>query len=150
MKSFKSKFGYEVILLLAIPFGLIVGYLLYKNAALTPIIILSAFFFLILSFIVYLNFSTSYTITDSGILKVRCGFIINKWYDIDKIRGISKTTSIISSPAPSLDRIEIIYGKNHCIVISPRDKIGFSRELVKINPHIKNKLIMHESNRMIL
>lgn len=47
----------------------------------------------------------------------------------------------MSSPAPSLDRIELTYGEFGLIIISPKDKIGFAQELIKINPKIKNKLI---------
>ncbi|WP_215226641.1 PH domain-containing protein [Echinicola shivajiensis] len=141
MKTFKSKFGYEMIVLLTLPFALITGYLVYKEAPTEAIILLSGIITVIFVFCIYLNCSTSYVITESGILKVKCGFIINKWYDIDKIRSISKTNNLISSPAPSLDRIEIAYGKNGYLVISPKDKMGFSRELIKINPYIKSNLV---------
>lgn len=141
VKTFKSKFGYEIIILLTLPFVLITGYLVYQKAPIESIILLSVIMITIFAFCIYLNCSTSYVITESGILKVKCGFIINKWYDIEKIRSISKTNNLISSPAPSLDRIEIAYGKNGYLVISPKDKIGFSRELIKINPCIKSNLV---------
>ena len=60
--------------------------------------------------------------------------------DIENITEISKTRSLISSPAPSFDRIEIKYGKFDEIIISPEDKMNFTIDLTKINPNIKNNL----------
>ena len=86
------------------------------------------------------NFSTEYIIAETGILKVKCGFLYDKHFDIHKIKSVANTSNMISSPAPSLDRIELTYGKFDIIVISPKDKFGFARELTKVNPKIENKL----------
>lgn len=91
-------------------------------------------------FILHLFFKTEY-IVSNGQLDVKCGFFSYGPISIVEIKEISKTRSIISSPAPSFDRIEIKYGKFDSIIISPKDKFGFAEELVKLNPKIKNNLV---------
>ena len=140
MKTYNSKFGYEIMVFLTLPFGSIIGFMFYQNEPLEAIISVSGIFLLVYLLCLYLNFSTKYTITNDGVLKVKCGFFYNKWFDINKIKSITKTGNLFSSPAPSLDRIELTYGKFDLIVISPKDKIGFAKELIKINPKIENNL----------
>lgn len=45
------------------------------------------------------------------------------------ITGITPTSEPLSSPALSLDRLKITYGQGRSIMISPRDKQDFLREL---------------------
>ncbi|WP_338358211.1 PH domain-containing protein [Yeosuana marina] len=90
-------------------------------------------------FIIHLFFSTKYMIVDD-ILKIRSGFIYKKDLEIKKILSISKSSTLISSPAASFDRIEIKYGQFSSVVISPKDKISLIEELIKINPDIKNQI----------
>jgi hypothetical protein len=53
-----------------------------------------------------------------------------KWrIPLAEITGITPTSSFLSSPAFSLDRLRIEYGRGRWIMISPRDKDGFLREL---------------------
>lgn len=141
MKVYKSKFGYEIMGFLILFFLVTIGFKLYKNESLNTILIVGGINLLILGFFLYLNFSTEYRITDNGLLNIKCGFAYNKSFDINKIKSIGKSNNWISSPAPSLDRIELIYDKFDQIIISPKDKTGFSMELTKINPNILNKLI---------
>ncbi len=140
MTTYKSKFGYEIIVFLSLLSGPIMGFMIYQNNPLEAIVSVGGGFLLVYGLFLYLNFSTVYTITDSGTLKVKCGFLYNKRFDINKIRSIAKTGNLISSPAPSLDRIELTYGKFDLIIISPKDKMGFARELTRINPKIENGL----------
>ena len=53
---------------------------------------------------------------------------------------LSKSSSIISSPAASFDRIEITYGKFDELIISPKHKLKFAADLQKINPNLINEL----------
>ncbi|GAB3937655.1 PH domain-containing protein [Mucilaginibacter myungsuensis] len=56
---------------------------------------------------------------------------------IDQIKTISKTGSILSSPALSVtERIEVTYGKFDSVIISPADRAPFIADLLKINPVI--------------
>lgn len=110
------------------------------SSGFTKPIVLTIFFLVVLFlFIVHMFFYTTYTINDDE-LKIRCGFIGYKPYKIKDMKKVSKSTSIISSPAASFDRIEITYGKFDEIIISPKDKHQFVEDLQKINPEIINSL----------
>ena len=94
---------------------------------------------LLFAFILHMFFKTRYII-DANKLKIKCGFIPYKPIDIATIKEVARTKSIISSPAPSFDRIVIKYGKYDEIIISPKDKQNFVKDLLKINPEIINKV----------
>lgn len=140
MKSFKSKFGFEIMTFLTLLFGLIIVFMAYQKEPLEAILSVGGIFLLVCGLCLYFNFSTEYTITEDGVLKIKCGFLYNKHFDINKIKSVAKTGNLISSPAPSLDRIELTYGKFDSIVISPNDKNRFAKELTKVNSKIENKL----------
>jgi len=95
--------------------------------------------FVILAFVFHMFFKTEYTI-ENGKLKIKCGFISFKPIEISQIKRISKTRSILSSPAPSFDRIKIEYGKFGEIIISPKDKVNFAKDLTELNSNIENKI----------
>ncbi len=61
---------------------------------------------------------------------------MNDKIDIGKISRIRKTKSLISSPAWSLDRIEIFYNKYDSVIISPKNRKEFIQDLQKINSSI--------------
>jgi hypothetical protein len=71
--------------------------------------------------------STQYTIRDRELI-VRSGPF--KWrIPIADIKAVTPTSDPLSSPALSLDRLRIDYGEKKSLMISPRDKDGFLREL---------------------
>ena len=82
---------------------------------------------------------TEYTIEDKK-LKIKCGFFTYKPIEINKIKEITKSSNIISSPAASFDRIEIKYGKFEELIISPKNKFEFAQYLTNLNPKIKNNI----------
>ena len=60
-------------------------------------------------------------------LRVACGPF--RWkVPIDAIQSVEATRSPSSSPALSLDRLRIHYGKRH-IMVSPSDKAGFIKAI---------------------
>ena len=136
-----------------VSFGLVVFIFLIFFGPLVPDIVkggingetlrITLFLSIVFVFILHLFFNTRYTI-DGEKLKIQCGIFSYKPIDIDQIKTISKTQNIISSPAPSFDRIIIKYGKHSEMIVSPKDKIQFAKDLVAINPLIKNKLINNE------
>ena len=97
------------------------------------------FLSLVFAFVLHLFLKTEYTI-DKNKLKIKCGFFTYKPIEIKDIKEVSKTSNIISSPAPSFDRIEIKYGKFDTLIISPKDKSSFVKDLTKINPDIKSNI----------
>ena len=69
---------------------------------------------------------THYTVTGDT-LRVVCGPF--RWkVPIDTIESVEATRNPLSSPALSLDRLRIHYGKKRSIV-SPSDKAGFLRAI---------------------
>ena len=81
--------------------------------------------------------NTNYTINGDGTLRVKCGFFVNLLIEIDQIRKIEPTRSALSSPALSLDRIEIFYNKFDSVIVSPEQKQAFIAALQSINPAIE-------------
>jgi hypothetical protein len=70
---------------------------------------------------------TGYTLEPTQLL-VKSGPM--KWVvPLADIRSIEPTRNPLSSPALSLDRLLISYGKHGRLMISPADKEGFLREL---------------------
>jgi hypothetical protein len=65
---------------------------------------------------------------------------LGKWgkevIDISTIKSIEPTHTILGAPASSLDRLRISYNKYDDIIISPRRKEEFIRQLQSINPQI--------------
>jgi hypothetical protein len=77
---------------------------------------------------------------EENLLKIKCGLLFNKSIEIHKIKKISKTNSLITSPAPSFDRIEITYGEYDEIILSPKDKLTLAKDLTTIHPAIENNI----------
>lgn len=76
---------------------------------------------------VWLLVGTHYTV-DKGIVRVVSGPF--RWkVPVDQITSVSATRNPLSSPALSLDRICIRYGKRRRIMISPADKAGFLKAI---------------------
>ena len=77
--------------------------------------------------LMWIWFSTRYVISKSQ-LKIYCG-PMNKVVNLDSIVGVNMTSSPISAPALSLDRIRIVYNKHQEVFISPKNKEQFLAEL---------------------
>lgn len=76
---------------------------------------------------VWLLVSTRYTI-DGDTLLVQCGGL--RWrIPVAEITAVTPTTSALSSPALSLDRLRIDYGHGKSLMVSPQDKEAFLREI---------------------
>ncbi|MDA0706529.1 MAG: PH domain-containing protein [Proteobacteria bacterium] len=77
--------------------------------------------------LVALLLRTYYTV-NKGILKIVSGPF--RWsIAIDQISSVTPTRSLWSSPALSLDRLLICYGKGRKILVSPADKNEFLRAI---------------------
>jgi hypothetical protein len=81
--------------------------------------------------------NTRYTIINDETLKIKCGLFLNQTVEIKSIRKIEDTRTVLSSPALSLDRIEIFYNKFDSIIVSPENKTDFVAELQSLNPAIE-------------
>jgi len=90
----------------------------------------------ILLFIVYIFLSTFYSINGNTLI-VKSGFLVNKKIDIHKVELISESNSIVSAPAISFNKLDIIYNGHERVMISPRHKKEFIGHMTRINPAIK-------------
>ncbi|SFD22132.1 PH domain-containing protein [Algibacter pectinivorans] len=141
MKIYRSKISYGFLLAIFILFGIISYFnITDSNSTLKLILIVNSIHVITFLFLLFVFYSTRYTI-ENDTLKIECGFIYKKEIKVNEIKSITKTNSILSSPAASLtDRILVKFGANDSIIISPKNKKEFLIELIKLNPNIKNKL----------
>lgn len=129
-KVYRSKIGLEIVAILLI--ALMPAF--YKELSGQehdglPILIL------VTLFTIHLFATTKYTVQDT-VLRVQSSFIINKKVDIKTITRIKETYNPISSPAASIDRLQVYYDNGDSVIISPKDKKGFVGHLQQINPDI--------------
>lgn len=76
---------------------------------------------------IWLLLGTHYTV-ERGIIRIVSGPF--RWkIPIDEITSVSETRNPLSSPALSLDRLAIRYGKRRRIMVSPADKAGFLKAI---------------------
>lgn len=76
-----------------------------------------------LGFVVWIFAATSYRFTESQLL-VQSGPFRTR-VPVEKIRRVTRTRTVVSAPALSLQRLEITYDKGSTVVISPKDEAGF-------------------------
>ena len=76
---------------------------------------------------IWLLLSTVYTV-DQQELKVRSGPF--RWtIPLAEIASVRESSSLLSAPALSLKRLEILYGRGESILLSPADRDGFLRAI---------------------
>lgn len=128
---FKSKIGLELVIPVAI---ILIGTtvpMIFDGA--WPGLIIIA---LVALFITHMLLTTYYVV-DNGTLNIRCGFLLNQNIAINSIKSIRETNNVLSSPAASLDRLEIAYNKYDSVMISPKDKAGFIALLKSLKPDME-------------
>ena len=138
-KKYSSKVSYGLLIAVFIVFFSPLILNLIKTGINLNLILISFFLIIIYGLITHMFLKTHYII-EGNKLKIKCGFFTYKPIEINEIREISKSSNIISSPAPSFDRIEIKYGKFEEMIISPKDKFEFAKYLTSLNPNIKNNI----------
>jgi len=140
--KFKTKIDWWLHLLFVVWVGFNVWSIasLINNEAgslMTAIIFTPLSIFLIVP--IWLN--TYYYLGENELL-VKCGLFNIAKIDYRSIISVNKTRSLISSPALSLDRLEITSaaksgGFNNSVIISPKDKQGFTEQLKIRNKNIE-------------
>ncbi|MDQ1145866.1 hypothetical protein QE429_002693 [Bacillus sp. SORGH_AS 510] len=89
---------------------------------------------MISAFIIWIWFGTYYEIKREQLIVAGGPF---RWkIDIMSMSSIRKTRNPLSSPALSLKRLEIRYGKWNIIFISPQHEVQFCQLIQKINPKV--------------
>ena len=89
--------------------------------------------------IMLLAYPVNYEITTST-LEIRSGILLHYKIPLSSILRVVPTRNPLSSPAWSLDRLRIDYlknGKKRVILISPKDKKTFLRELIERTPSLE-------------
>lgn len=86
-------------------------------------------------FIFHLIYTTTYTIK-KDLLIVKSSFLIYEEIQIESIRKIKETRTLVASPATSLDRLAILFGSD-MVIISPREKTEFIAHIQRLNPNVK-------------
>jgi hypothetical protein len=86
------------------------------------------------AFIGWFWFNTYYEI-EGRILKIVAGPIRSK-VEIKSITTIKRSRNLLSSPALSLIRLQVKYGKWNYALISPKNEELFCKRLKEINPKI--------------
>jgi len=128
MKIYKSKIDWWLVLLVVGIFGYPI-----IDGIVTHDYFLSVLFSVVLLVFFLLSKTIQYKIEDKKLI------IWNTKIEISTIRKIYRTNNPLSSPALSLDRIAIVYNKFDEILISPKERNEFIKELLKINPSIEIK-----------
>jgi len=137
VKQYKTKIPFGMLSLLSLVFIIPVVFELFYNGVTEQFYVLSGIMIPTYAFVLHIFLMTDYRIEDN-ILEIKSGFLVHLKIDIAEIKEIRKTSSLMSSPAPSFDRIEIKYGKYDEVIISPKDKVTLAKDLTIINPAIKN------------
>jgi hypothetical protein len=131
MVTYRSKIGLELVVPISVFFGAIIMIMVINKAWLGIFVILP-----IIAFVIHM-LMTTYYVVEGTMLTIKCGFLYNFKIDISTVKKIKETNNALSSPAASLDRLEISYGKFDDVMISPKDKAGFMDHLIQINPSIE-------------
>jgi hypothetical protein len=134
-KTYKSKIGMGLLIPIVIVLGTVLLVMVYNDLNWFELLILLP----VIGFVVHM-FMTTYYVIIGNRLKIKCGFLYSLDIDISTIKKITPTKNPLSSPALSLDRLEITYGKFDSVLISPKDKKDFIAQLKIVNPKIECNL----------
>ena len=126
---YKSKFGIALPLVFALTIGLIIYF--ESLDLISALLIIGA----IIGFMLLLYKTTEYIITGNWLM-VRSAYLVYEKIDIGSIRKIAETRNPLSSPALSLDRLEVFYNKFDSIIISPKDNQAFINQMIALNPGV--------------
>ena len=133
-KIYKSKMSKGLIISLVLLFLYIVYQMITEPVSFWIILIC-----LIFCMVFFYNIlSLKYTIDNESLI-VTTKVFYHKSIDIKSIRKIEETNTIISAPANSFDRLEIIYNKFDSLVVSPENKQRFIEDILAIHPEIEVK-----------
>ncbi len=127
MKKYSSKISY----------GLLIFILMVLIGSSIPMISTPVWTGLLINiggllFTIHLYLNTCYII-DGEFLIVKSGIILSKKIDINSVKSIKETNSLLSAPALSFDRVDINWGKYTGVVISPKEKKKFIEHMTSIN-----------------
>ena len=130
MTVYRSKIGPEI----AVPVSIVmigVAAVFVMNEQWGGLLMIAA----VSAFIAVILTGIRYRI-DGEALRITCGPFYRLEIPVHSIARITRTRNPISSPAASLDRWEVRYGKGESVLISPDQPDAFLHQLKSINPAI--------------
>lgn len=134
---FPSKVDGWIVALMIVPLGIsivVMGSALRADPPLPALVLLVGIELLVLALIVGTLRSTRYEVTGREVIVRSPPF---RWrIEIESIESIRPSRSLVSSPALSLDRLEIRYSGDRRMLISPRDREGFLEAVVARSRHL--------------
>ena len=131
--KFKSKIDLWLHLVVIL-FTILTLWLLYSYVTNKVSIVMLILFIAVLILIILPMYLFTYYVFEDLYLRIRCGLMVNIKIYYKDIVSLKESKNLISSPALSMDRIEIKYYKNFhsdFIIISPERKQEFIDELNK-------------------
>ena len=132
-QEFRSKIGLGLALPIGIIWGGVTVLLIYQE-----IWWMAAFMLLLLSWITHLFLTTKY-ILEGDTLNIQSGFLYKKKMNISEVQKIIESNNPLSSPAASLDRLEIRKTPWDYVLISPKQKEDLIQAMLDKNPSIEVK-----------
>lgn len=134
---FPSKIDRWIVVLMIVPFAIsavVVGSVLRENPPLPAVVLLVGAEVLVLVLMTATVRSTRYEVTDREVIVHSPPF---RWrIAIESIESIRPSRSPASSPALSLDRLEIRCSGGRRMLISPADREGFLAAVVERSRHL--------------
>lgn len=130
MKRFNSKVDSWLLMILIISLLIDIGAIIFVIVTVPETVVMiavSVALLLTAILIASILVATYYTVDRttlkivSGPLRIRVG--------LEDINWVRETRNPLSSPALSLDRLMINYGKNRKVMVSPADKRGFLKAI---------------------
>ena len=133
---FKSKVDAWLVGLIVVVFAACVAFPWLAGRDMKLVCVQLSILLPLLLVILYILWGIRYVVGGNR-LKVKVGFVRVAEIDVDKIRRIERSYSLISAPAASLDRIGICCDNGDKIIVSPKNKEVFCETIKKINPAIE-------------
>jgi PH (Pleckstrin Homology) domain-containing protein len=134
MNRYVSKRGLEIVLPVSI--GLFAA-LMFASAHRNWFAV--AIVFLVMLFVMHVFLFTYYEI-NGHLLRIKCGFLIDRNINIHDLVSVKETYNPLSAPATSLDRLELKFKGKDSILVSPQNKKAFINHLLAVDPLIQVQL----------
>jgi len=129
MKQFRSAISWGLFVPLFVFFTILAVFMVFQKAWGGFVVIL-----LVVSFFIHLIITTVYTINKQMLL-IKCSVLVRQQIAISSITHIKQTNSPWSSPALSLNRLEVRYLHSK-VLISPANQKQFCQQMLMVNPAI--------------
>jgi hypothetical protein len=140
MMKFPSKKGPVLMGIITVAFGLMILSSLRRIIE-EGDIFMGSVLLAVNAFLIWTLATTAYSVED-GVLMIKAGPF--KWrIPVADIESVKPTWNPVSSPALSMDRLQITYRKEgfggYAIIISPKEKERFIQTLLELNPAIRRE-----------